>query len=427
MKKKFTIYFWIIITTLIMLVPVVSASAATTAGFHIKPNMPDNQADSTSSFWNIVLDPGQQQTLYVEVTNEGNKELTLNTHVANASTNLNGQIQYTSPRSDGSKITPEVDYTQYVKVAKTIVLKANESKQVPVEIKMPKKSFVGLATGGIAFYQDPKTIEKTISKNKGFNIENRFQYVASLVMRQHTGTTDIVKPNLDLTKIEAASVNGQSVINTTFVNNRPAYLDNMFTTVTVKGENEYNYSNMQMSMAPNSSFNMPIQTNAISEKGTMLYQALVPGKYQAHVVVYGKIDENGQYQNVKTPDGKTRNYRYRWVFNKDFDITSEQASSLNNKNLFKPKSNNILLWGIVVVAIVLVIGLLIFLFTNRKKEVIVQHNETLKYLVQSDDNLAFEGDEITKATVFRNKRKAKQVTKNFKNVKIIEYKNNTKT
>ena len=391
--------------------------------FSIKPVMPDNQADSKSTFWNVVLNPGQKETLYVDVINSTDKELKLKTNVANASTNMNGQVQYTSPTSKGSSVNPEVDLTKNVQVAKDIVLKAKETKRVPVDIEMANKSFTGLASGGVAFFQDPSTIEKSKSDNKkSFGVENRFQYVATLVMRQHPGTTDLVKPTLTLDKVGAQIINGQTVIGSVYSNTQPGYLDNMFMTVDIKGKNNYDYSNMQMGMAPKTSFTLPIQTNGVTEDGTMMYQPLEAGTYKYHAVVYGRIDDNGQYQNIKTPDGKTRNYRYRWEFNKEFKITSSEANDLNKKNLFKPKEFNIWLWIAIGAGVLLLIALLAYLFSNRKKEVVVQNPETKKYLVQTDSNIAFSGDKASQATVYRNKKKAKQATKGFKNVSIIDYK-----
>lgn len=421
-KKHSRLLMSVLVALAMFFIPAVTAFAVTPAGFFLKPVMPDNQASNDSNFWNIVLNPGEKQTLYVDVTNETDTELKLLTNVANASTNLNGQVQYTSPTSVGSTIQPQVDYTKYITVDKAITLKPKEVKHVAVQVQMPDKTFTGLATGGVAFYRDPATIKDDSKQKQGFAIQNRYQYVSSLVMRQHTGTTDIIKPNLDLTKVEPAIVNGQTVINSTFVNDQSAYLDNMFTTASIKGKNEYSYTNMQMSMAPNSSFNLPVQTNGTTAKGTVMYQALEAGTYNMHVVVYGKVDDQGQYQNVKTPDGKTRNYRYRWEFNKTFTITAAKAGELNKKNLFKPKANNWWIWLIVAAVALILIGLFIFLFINRKKEVIVQHNESKKYLVQTDDNLAFDGETVDDATVFKNKRKAKQATKNFKNFIIIDYK-----
>jgi|GEM_PF-5812942 len=385
-------------------------------GFRVSPGIPSNQMNSNKSSWDILLNPGETQTLYVEITNDTDKELKLKTDVANATTNLRGQVQYSKATSAGSKVNPKVDYTKNVKIDSDIKVGPKATVKVPVEVTMINESFKGLAAGGVSFYQDPATIETKPTEKKGMTIKNQYKYILTLIMRQH-GQEDIVPPSLTLNKVAAESQFGQTVVNATFENNQPAYLGDMFMTTNITGPQEIKYQDNQMMMAPNTTFKYPIPTTSQATN----YQPIKAGDYKMNVVVYGRIDPEGKYKNIKTPDGKTQNYRYRWEFNESFKITGSEAAKLNNENAFNPNPNRMSpwIWALALIPILLLIALWVLF---RKNEVIVQDSKTHQYLVSTDKGLVFEGQTVSEAMIFRNKRKAKQAVKHFENFIIIELK-----
>ena len=62
--------------------------------FTVKPNIPENQAKNTQSYYDLIVKPGQKQEVELSLINKTDEELTIDLNLANAVTNDNGLIVY---------------------------------------------------------------------------------------------------------------------------------------------------------------------------------------------------------------------------------------------------------------------------------------------------------------------------------------------
>ncbi len=83
-------------------------------------------------------------------------------------------------------------------------------------------------------------------------------------------------------------------------------------------------------------------------------------------VYQGKFYMDGKY--VKKVEGKNVHYKYKWILEKDFEVTDTEAKKLNNSDPTVEKKNSInwvMIIGLGIIALLLVI---IFLLLKRRKE-----------------------------------------------------------
>ncbi len=153
-------------------------------------------------------------------------------------------------------------------------------------------------------------------------------------------------------------------------NSAPAYLSqlNVSSTVTSKTDSQlnYTYNNSAMQMAPNSNFDLAIPVSKQGDLNGGTSAALKPGKYHLHLIAYGEKSTDGKYET--TVDGSKVKYKYKWEFDKDFEVTSSEAEKLNKTDPTVEKQNFNWLIIIGIIIIILLIILIFLLFKKRKKE-----------------------------------------------------------
>jgi len=323
--------------------------------FSVKAILPENQA-SKASYFDLLMTPGQEQTLTVELSNSTDKTVTVEQGLASATTNLNGVVEY-SPNKIKPDASLKYNMKDYVKLDKEIVLAPKTTKTVKINAKMPNSAFKGYMAGGLT-YKEKSSEEKT-TDTKGISIQNEYAYVVALLMSQ---SQDKVKPDLKLTKVYPDQVNYRNVINANLQNPTMGYLNQMQLSATVKGLDnpkiEYKSSKEMMQMAPNSNFDYPLSLDG---------EKLKSGKYQIKMLVHGQKDENGKYL-VKDDKGNETRYRYEWTFIKDFEIAADKARELNKKDVTIKEDNSWMKWLILALILLLLIFILFFILWKRRKK-----------------------------------------------------------
>ena len=96
--------------------------------FSVKAILPENQA-SKASYFDILMAPGQEQTLSVELSNSTDKTVTVEQGLASATTNLNGVVEY-SPNKIKPDASLKYNMKDYVKLDQEIVLAPKTTKTV---------------------------------------------------------------------------------------------------------------------------------------------------------------------------------------------------------------------------------------------------------------------------------------------------------
>jgi len=336
MMKKNTIgtLLGVLIVSLVWFTPFASASEF---NFGVQTVIPDNQIDKQKSYFNLKMEPNQKQTLTIQLRNDTENDVVIEPKIHSATTNLNGVVEYgpTKAERDPSLLYELGDLIQ---TEDEITVPAKGSKDLQLHVTMPEEEFQGILAGGITLEEKEASSSKDEDTTQGLSIENKYAYVVGITLQE---TDEKVKQDLKLHEVEAGQVNARNVINATLQNPTPTYLNRfeVDAVVTKKGKEEELYTSQKqdMQVAPNSNFEYPISLEG---------EKFESGTYTLHL--------------------KAKSSQESWEFTKDFTIENKDAKQFNAQDVTIEGPNYV--WYIVGLLIVLLVGLLAFLFWKRKKK-----------------------------------------------------------
>ena len=347
-----------VLTVLTMLL-VTSPVKANQLNFSVSPVIPENQAQPKLSYFDLLMKAGEKQTVAVDLANSTDKKVTVNVSIANATTNINGVVEY-SPNKIKPDKSLKYQLEKLLKGPKQVILQPKSSQKVEFQVTMPAENFTGLIAGGLTFKQEESEVTANKSKANGVTVNNDYQFVIGFLLQQKT---DIVAPVLDLTAVKADLTDSRNSILANFENSAAGYLKNMTVSakVTKKSADKslYSLTKSDMSMAPNSNFDLPMSLDK---------QRFEPGTYTYTAVVYGQKSADGQYTYGKDANGQPQHYAYRWTFSQDFTITGKQAQALNAKDVSVSPDYSWIYWLIGLGLILLALLLWFILWKRRKKD-----------------------------------------------------------
>lgn len=367
-RAKFYLMTFVMVMTMVIGSKVVKANEFQ---FSMTPVLPENQAEEVSYF-DLLMTPGQKQTIHVLLDNSTDKVVTVEANVASATTNINGVVEY-SPSKNKIDKTLKFDLADHVKMPKEVVLQPNSQTDVAIEVTMPSETFDGVIAGGLTFKQKSSETDSSSKDKKGVSLKNEFSYVEALLLQQ---TKTKVAPSLTLNHVTPSQVNARNVINTNLQNSEMGYLNQMKVDATVTNIDDpsmtFTSVKEMMQMAPNTNFDYPI---AISNQGMLdsgnPSKPMKAGTYHLAMDVYGQKDPSGEYvQTEKNQEGKETDvhYLYKWHFEKDFTITAEKAKELNAKDVTIEKDNTWIYFLIGGILLALLAFILFFILWKRRKK-----------------------------------------------------------
>ncbi|CAD5896366.1 C-terminal membrane anchored cell surface protein [Carnobacterium maltaromaticum] len=316
-------------------------SQASQLNFSVTPILPENQKDKDKSYFDLQVEKAKEQELTVKLKNGTDKNVTVDTSINRATTNLNGVVEYgkTKDKKDASLVYNIEDFIEITEPE--IDIPAHEEKQLILKVKGIPEVFDGILVGGLTFKEKQEEEDTKEDTSQGLAIANEYAYVVGIVLH---GENEDIPSDIKLTNAEAAQVNARNVINASLQNPKPKYLSNLSidAVVTKKGSKDVLYSSKKkdMQMAPNSNFSYPIPLEG---------EALKSGEYNVSM-------------NIKSVNDQ-------WELSKDFTIDKETADSLNEKDVTIKKNDT---WIYVVIGFsLLMIALaiiLVILYKYRKQE-----------------------------------------------------------
>ncbi|MGX7150249.1 DUF916 and DUF3324 domain-containing protein [Enterococcus ureasiticus] len=321
-------------------------ASAEEMSFSVEAKLPENQRDKSKTYFDLRVKPGETQELEVELKNNTDKDVTVQTKANTAITNDNGVIDYgaVDPKLDKTLAYP---FGKLAKVDPEVQLAPKETKLLKVQVALPSETFNGIILGGLHFTQKEEKAGE--NKESGVQIENKFAYVIGVRLSEND---DEVKPELQLTGAKAGQRNYRNNVLGTLQNPTPRILGNMTVTADVFAINNQEapvFHNKQenLNMAPNSSFNYGIPTANKPFKA---------GKY----ILKMAVEAAGE----------------KWEFEKEFEIKEDEAKKLNDDAVeLAEEDSDYTLYFIIGGAVfgVVIIGLIIWMIRQRKK-----HQEELR-------------------------------------------------
>lgn len=313
-----------------------SDSSQLAGGYTIEGIPSDHQLDKNVSYFYLKENPGEKDQVKIKLTNDSDKEKILEVKLTNANTNSNGVIDYTGKIKDHASLKNPL--TSMAKVSqKEVRVPAKSSVESAINIQMPEKEISGVIIGGIVVSekQTPEEKKKTLS------LSNTYSYTIGIVLTNE----DVIEPkknnSVELDSVGAKLADGKKIVQANILNPNPY----IFPDATVKGEIKLKGSEQvvkkdekkNVNIAPYSVY--PFQLDWERED-------LKPGKY----IFRGSVGA----------DGKT------WKFEKEFEITSGEATKINKESVYKifiPKWLNMSVYILIIISI----GGTIYLFLRRKK------------------------------------------------------------
>lgn len=268
--------------------------------YSVKANIPENQINKTLTYFDLKMEPGQEQEISLTVSNSSDKEASISISPNIAMTNQNGVIDYSQfkPKLDS---TLEIPLNSIISGKQDVTLAPNETKQIPFTIKMPEKAFEGIILGG--FYISKETINNSSKEEKDVQIKNNYSYVIGIQLRE---SLNEVTPELKLNKIKPALLNYRTAVTANLQNTEATLIKglNVHAKIWKKGSSKilHEIKKTDLSMAPNSNFDFPISWD-------------------------NQILEAGSYTlKLEASSGE-----HKWNFEEDFMISAKESRSLNKE------------------------------------------------------------------------------------------------
>lgn len=309
--------------------------------FQVNLSQSEYQIDKQKNYFDLKLPEMKKIALSIELENMADKSIMIEAEINNATTNLNGVVEYGS--SDDKLKGAPFDLKKVVKLTeKKFELAPMSKKIVNLEVEVPTIDYDGVVAGGLTFRDITKKEEKNIKEGSMFT--NRFGYAIAIVLH---GAKPPVPSNIVLDSVAVTQLNGRNAISAELVNKTANYLNNVIIDSVLKDKNGkeiFNEKKENMQLAPNSIFKFPL-----------LYkeQKIEPGEYELEL-------------NIKSNDES-------WKLKRKFTIEKSQAETYNKSDVIqanKAQETNKLMGIIILLSVLLlifiIIGVSIFIYHWKK-------------------------------------------------------------
>lgn len=334
-KKHLFPFFMGLLIVVGFLFPFEVTAQSGTVNYSVRAILPSNQV-SNNSYFDLLVEPGQNQELEVEIYNNAQEDITVRPSVHNASTNRNGLVVYEEQEElDPSLKIPLTDILTVEE--EEVTVPAGDSVILSAQLEMPEEEFDGIILGGMRFEKDRGEDETT----EGVNIQNNYSYVIGVQLTENDNAVD---PELHLNTISPELVNHRTAIVANLQNSVPTLIENLTIDARVfkEGEEEplKEVTQEQVNMAPNSNMDFTIDWEN---------RAINPGNYILEMKVEHSSDT--------------------WEWEEPFTIEESDAENLN-ENAVELDENQPNYWLIigVILLVIMVICLLLYILKLKKSQ-----------------------------------------------------------
>lgn len=329
-SKKTMMYIVVIFILTLFFGPV--AFADQSAGFSVRPILSENQVNSEVGYFDLNLEPGESQTLSLELRNMSDEEINLSISVHTAFTNVSGVVEYGSDANVPDDTLPFF-LADYIQGDGKITLSEGETKQVDLLLTLPEdKPFEGVLAAGIRM-EEIKDSEHLSEESMA--IENTLSYVMGLVV---SNKREQLSPELDLLAVYADQLNFRNVFSAQIQNQSGTFVNQLEVMASIYNEDQterlYSTEASGMQMAPHSNFAFPISLNG---------ESFVPGTYVLHLQA-----NSGELE---------------WEWTRSFVVDDQTSKTFNRQDITIPSQTNYWL----LVSIFLVILLLLVILIRKRK------------------------------------------------------------
>lgn len=315
-----------------------TTSSNETGGYYYRLEKPENQIDKNTSYFDLRMKPGQQQTVHIEFTNTSDEDYVFTIELNGAKTNQNGVIEY-GPTTLENDASLKHAFEDIVTGAKELKVPAGETVPLKLDISMPEDEFDGVIAGGIWFQV------QTEDDPEATGVTHKTAYVVGMLLSEKDAA---VEADLQLNDVYAQLNNYRGAIYVDFSNVNAAFLGSITVDTSIAAKDKpdeilYESKTSGMEMAPNSFMTYPISLNGDP------YRA---GSYIADIVVTSGDKE--------------------WKWTQEFEITQRKAEELNEQDVSIVQEKGFDWWliGGIAAGVIALIAAVYFIlhFRNKKKK-----------------------------------------------------------
>lgn len=329
MKKK-------IVRSLLLLLSLIggivySSSAVFADGFDYTatPILPSSQEQDVTSYFKLRMTPNQEETLQVKIMNQSEKSQKFKAMVNTASTNQNGIIDYSLHDVEKDSSMKYSIQDLITSDSPVVEVAANSEQIISLKLKMPEKAFEGILLGGI-------TIEPLQDESKPEQVSNVYTRTFAIQLSE---SDKAIQPKLEAGEVSLSQINYHNVANLLIRNTTPTIITSVQADIkiTKKGQQEPLLTEVKkdMSIAPNSQFNLPVEWKDLFS----------PGEYEYEVTLH--------------------NDQQDWNFKKEFSVKDKEAKKLNDLSIDQKSDSGIYIY--LTIAMFIVVIILISLYLIKKK------------------------------------------------------------
>ncbi|OJG61222.1 hypothetical protein RV07_GL002069 [Enterococcus malodoratus] len=192
--------------------PVKAENTQSPTGFTVESVIPENQVDTTKTYFYLKMTPNMPQTIQVKVRSTQKEAVTVKLTIHDAISSSNGAIDYANsdPKLDKSLKQPITELVTISDKQKEVTVVNFEEKIVDYQIQPPKNFFSGIKLGSLRFVKKGED-----EKQSGLTTE--YAYVIALMLTED-GEPFNQGANLALKKVDLIRSKGKKVVAATIQN-----------------------------------------------------------------------------------------------------------------------------------------------------------------------------------------------------------------
>ncbi|MFE0442371.1 DUF916 and DUF3324 domain-containing protein [Aerococcus sp. NPDC058936] len=321
----------------------VQATENEAIGYSVAPVIPANQLGDTTSYFDLRIEPNQEQTIQVELSNGSTEDKTVSAQLANATTNVNGLIVYEADTNDNIDPSLTAPLTEWTSLSSNeVIIPAGQSTTLDITMNVPEEAFDGVKLGGIIFQEVTEEGTGDASGEQGVAVRNAYTYIIALQVSENDNEVPI---DFAIGKVSPELANGARTVVAQIQHPQARLTGGVSIQADIfeqNGESLIASKTMEdVSFAPNSTMPFTLEWD----------HALKAGDYRIDMVL--------------TRDGQ------EWDFTKEFTIQPEEEAEINEAAVTEVVDDSVSLptWIIIVaiLVVIVIIALVAYVLHLKRK------------------------------------------------------------
>ncbi|WP_159634593.1 WxL protein peptidoglycan domain-containing protein [Erysipelothrix anatis] len=299
--------------------------------FTVLPSFPENQTNPHKSYFDIDVKTNTQQTLTIDITNQGDLPLIASINIVDASTSDNAQLQFNSSEPDTSLLIPITSFTsvreEYLEIA------PHSTEKAYIDIDTDGVEFEGARLAGI------NVSGQIVAQGIDFPSNEPVTYTVPLQMQMTYPSPPL---NLNYVKTETEMFEHNIHFASKIQNSKPIYMNG----VSFHGIISDTQSRRVVGM-------VDIKNGAIAPNSS--FKVIYVGNHQPI--------EAGDY----TVDLEIKHESNVWKFRDSYTVTEEEAESAKEEVANLDFKAYVVTWVLISIAGIM-LCLIIYLFWRKHRE-----------------------------------------------------------